>query len=100
MNDETRDLWFRALQVFVAAPWVYIGSNRPGTPLYFQIGLKALAGALVMINGPTLVRELAKLAKGPPVQMLTAEEAARLSATRKATEDIQDAEYVTSHTES
>lgn len=54
-----RELWFQALQVTVAAPFLFHIARRRKTPAYFQTGLRLLAVALVIRNAPPLLNALA-----------------------------------------
>lgn len=49
-----RELWFRILQVAVAAPWLLTVSNKADNA-YFRIGLKMIALNLVILNAPHLI---------------------------------------------
>ncbi len=51
-----RALWFRILQVAVAAPYIYSISEQQKNP-YFRLGLKLVAGSIVAMNLEPLWRE-------------------------------------------
>ena len=55
-----RQLWFRILQVAVAAPWLFQVSNKADN-VYFRIGLKMIAANLVIINAPHLIKAFGEL---------------------------------------
>jgi len=51
-----RDIWFRILQVAVVAPWLYYISGQTKQP-YFRIGLKLVAGSIIMLNVKPLIED-------------------------------------------
>jgi len=54
-----RELWFRILQVAVIAPYLYsISEKQTG---YFRLGLKLVAGSVVLMNVEPLMRDLQPL---------------------------------------
>lgn len=53
-----RELWFRALQVGVVAPFLFHIARRRTTPAYFQTGLRLVAVAIVIRNVPPIVTAL------------------------------------------
>jgi hypothetical protein len=56
MNRET---WFRLLQVAVVAPFIYtISEKQTG---YFRLGLKFVAGSIVIMNIEPLMKDLTPL---------------------------------------
>ena len=56
MNRET---WFRILQVAVVAPFIYsISEKQTG---YFRLGLKLVAGSIVIMNIEPIMKELQPL---------------------------------------
>ena len=44
-----REVWFRILQVAVVAPWLYHISSKTDQR-YFRVGLKLVAGSIIMLN--------------------------------------------------
>jgi hypothetical protein len=54
MNRET---WFRILQVAVVAPFLYTMSEQQKNA-YFKLGLKLVAGSIVIMNVEPLMRDL------------------------------------------
>ena len=48
-----REVWFRILQVAVVAPWLYHISNKT-EQAYFRVGLKLVAGSIIMLNAKPL----------------------------------------------
>ena len=54
-----REIWFRILQVAVVAPWLYHISRRSGTTPYFRVGLKLVAGSIIMLNVKPLMEDYA-----------------------------------------
>lgn len=57
-----RDLWFRLLQVAVVAPYVYKLSGESKNP-YFGVGLKMVAGSIIIMNVKPIVQAAAPLVK-------------------------------------
>jgi len=54
-----RETWFRILQVAVIAPYLYsISEKQTG---YFKLGLKLVAGSVVLMNIEPLMRDLTPL---------------------------------------
>ncbi len=54
-----REIWFRLLQVAVVAPFIYtISEKQTG---YFRLGLKLVAGSIVIMNIEPLLRDLQPL---------------------------------------
>lgn len=54
-----REIWFRILQVAVIAPYLYsISEKQTG---YFKLGLKLVAGSVVLMNIEPLMRDLQPL---------------------------------------
>jgi hypothetical protein len=51
-----QSLWFRVLQVAVAAPYIYSISEQQKNP-YFRLGLKLVAGSILVMNLEPLWRE-------------------------------------------
>lgn len=51
-----REVWFRVLQVAVVAPWLYQISSKTDQP-YFRIGLKLVAGSIIMLNVKPLYQD-------------------------------------------
>ena len=76
MNRET---WLRILQIAVVAPFIYkISEKERG---YFRLGLKLVAGGIVLSNLPALLKELEPVIKA--ATKLT-NEAALINAQEKA----------------
>ena len=75
-----RMTWFRILQCVVVAPYLYHVS-RDQESMYFELGLKALAGTVLFLNVPPLLAE----AK-PVIQAIVKlqEQAAKMNQTQKA----------------
>lgn len=59
MNKET---WFRILQVAIVAPFIYTLSEEQKNA-YFKLGLKLVAGAVVVMNIQPLLQEAQPLIK-------------------------------------
>lgn len=57
-----RELWNRILQVAIVAPYVYALSRREKNE-YFSVGLKLVAGGIVIANLQPLIREAAPVLK-------------------------------------
>ena len=75
MNRET---WFRILQVAVVAPFIYsISEKQTG---YFRLGLKLVAGSIVIMNIEPIMKELQPLIEAAAKMQA---DAARLSETEK-----------------
>lgn len=54
-----REIWFRLLQVAVVAPFIYtISEKQTG---YFRLGLKLVAGSIVIMNIEPLLKDLQPL---------------------------------------
>ena len=51
-----REVWFRILQVAVVAPWLYHISARTDSD-YFRIGLKLVAGSIIVLNAKPLYQD-------------------------------------------
>lgn len=84
-----RELWFRILQVAVVAPYAY-KLSRESDNVYFAIGLKMVAGSLVLANARPILQGIA-----PVIKVLadaTAE--AQRQAARLDTADAIEGEYV------
>jgi len=54
-----REAWFRVLQVAVVAPWLYHVSTKQNHSPYFRVGLKLVAGSIVMLNVKPLMQDYA-----------------------------------------
>ena len=54
MNRET---WFRILQVAIVAPFLYTISEQQKNA-YFKLGLKLVAGSIVIMNIQPLINDL------------------------------------------
>jgi hypothetical protein len=52
-----REAWFRVLQVAVVAPWLYHISTKQTHSPYFRVGLKLVAGSIVMLNVKPLMQD-------------------------------------------
>ena len=50
-----RDIWFRILQIAVVAPYIYSLSEKQNA--YFKLGLKLVAGSIVIMNAGPLFQE-------------------------------------------
>jgi len=59
MNRET---WFRILQLAVVAPFLYTMSEQQKNA-YFKLGLKLVAGSIVVMNIEPVFRDLQPLVK-------------------------------------
>lgn len=51
-----KDTWFRILQVAVVVPFIYTLSEDQKN-VYFKLGLKLVAGAVLVMNIQPLIRE-------------------------------------------
>ena len=52
-----REIWFRILQVAVIAPFLYTISEQQKNA-YFKLGLKLVAGSIVIMNVELLMKDL------------------------------------------
>ena len=52
-----REIWFRILQVAVVAPFIYSMSEQQKNA-YFKLGLKLVAGSIVIMNVEPLWNDL------------------------------------------
>jgi len=75
-----REIWFSLLQVAVVAPYLYSVSDKQN--IYFKLGLKLVAGALVVRNVPILFEEIKPL-------ILAAQKLQQESALANKTEAIE-----------
>ena len=86
-----RDLWFRILQVIVVAPYIYKLSAETDND-YFNIGLKLVAGSIIMMNLKPLLVQAAPLLKAVADMTATATEGGMLTEEQKA--GAVDVEFV------
>jgi len=77
MNRET---WFRILQVAVVAPFIYTLSDEEKNS-YFKLGLKLVAGAIIIMNVPPLLAEAKPLIEAAAQMKASAD---RITAQTKA----------------
>ena len=87
MNRET---WFQILQIAVLAPYVYTLSDEE-TNSYFRLGLKLIAGAIVIKNIPPLLNTMQPLIAAAAQMQASADRIAEM----KKSEAI-DGEFVES----
>lgn len=78
MNRET---WFRILQIAVVAPFIYSISEQQKNA-YFKLGLKLVAGSIVIMNVQPLFIQLQPLIE---TAMQMKADAEKLSAQQKET---------------
>ena len=57
MNRET---WFRILQIAIVAPFIYTISEQQKNA-YFKLGLKLVAGSIIVMNIEPLIKDLQPL---------------------------------------
>lgn len=74
-----REIWFRILQVAVVAPFIYTLSEKQTG--YFKLGLKLVAGSIVIMNIEPLLKDLQPLIQAAAQMKLDADS---ISADEKA----------------
>lgn len=66
-----REIWFRILQVAVVAPFIYTLSEKQTG--YFRLGLKLVAGSIVIMNIEPLLKDLQPLIQAAAQMKLDAD---------------------------
>ncbi len=66
-----REIWFRILQVAVVAPFIYTLSEKQTG--YFKLGLKLVAGSIVIMNIEPLLKDLQPLIQAAAQMKLDAD---------------------------
>ena len=89
-----RDLWFKILQVAVVAPYIYKLSAEAQND-YFSVGLKLVAGSIVLMNLKPLIVEAAPLLRAVADATATATEGAKITDAQKA--EAVDVEFTRSN---
>lgn len=86
-----RELWWRVLQVAIIAPYIYKLSSEADND-YFNVGLKMVAGSIIIMNLKPLIVQAAPLLRA--VADATAQASTKDSLTAEQKAGAVDVEFV------